>query len=130
LDNPLPYTDAQFDLVLCALALCHVANLRGVVREFARVLTPGGAVLITDFHPYCVSQGWRAAVFDAGTAYLLTYPGHTRDAYLDALTEAGLVISRTVDAMMGEAPPGTMLDVEREGGKDIPFCFIALASKP
>ncbi len=130
LDDPLPYADAQFDLVLCALALCHVANLRGAVREFARVLKPGGAVVITDFHPYCVGQGWRAAVFDAGTAYLFTYPGHTREAYVAALTDAGLVISRTVDATMGEAPPGTLLDVEREGGKDIPFCFIAVARKP
>lgn len=130
LDDRLPYADAQFDLVLCALALCHVASLRCAVREFARVLKPGGTVLITDFHPYCVGQGWRAALFDAGTAYLLPYPGHTRDDYLAALTDAGLVITRTVDATMGEAPPGTMLDVERERGKDIPFCFIVLARKP
>jgi hypothetical protein len=39
-------------------------------------------------------------------------------------------MTRTVDATMGEAPPGTMLDEEREGGKDIPFCFVVLAVKP
>ena len=39
LDDPLPFESDQFDLVICALALCHVANLRGAVREFA----PGGA---------------------------------------------------------------------------------------
>jgi ubiquinone/menaquinone biosynthesis C-methylase UbiE len=130
LDEPLPYADTQFDLVICALALCHVANLRGAVREFARVLKPGGAALITDFHPHCVGQGWRAALFDAGAAYVLSYPGHTRDDYLGALTDAGLLITRTVDATMGEAPQGTLLDVEREGGKDIPLCFVALAVKP
>ena len=130
LDEPLPFESAQFDLVICALALCHIANLRGAVREFARVLRPGGAVLITDFHPYCVGQGWRAALFDAGVALVLTYPGHTRDDFLAALTDAGLEVTRTVDATMGEAPPGTMLDEEREGGKEIPFCFVALAMKP
>jgi len=130
LDDPLPFENAQFDLVVCALALCHVANLHGAVREFARVLAPGGAALITDFHPYCVGQGWRAVLFDAGTAMMFTYPGHTRDDYLAALTDAGLQVTRTVDATMGEAPPGTMLDQEREGGKEIPFCFVALAIKP
>ncbi len=130
LDEPLPYEDAQFDLVICALALCHVANLRGAVREFARVLRPGGAVLVTDFHPDCVGQGWRAALFDAGTAYVLTYAGHTREAYLSALTDAGLQITRTVDATMAEAPPGTMLDEERVGGAEMPFCFVAVAMKP
>jgi SAM-dependent methyltransferase len=128
LDETLPFESAQFDLVI--RALCHITNLRGAVREFARVLKPGGAVVITDFHPYCVNQGWRAALFDAGTALLFTYPGHTRDDYLAALTDAGLVVTRTVDATMGEAPPGTMLDEERSGGKEIPFCFVVLASKP
>jgi hypothetical protein len=94
------------------------------------VLRPGGAALITDFHPYCVGQGWRAALFDAGAALVFTYPGHTRDDYLTALADAGLQVTRTLDATMGEAPPGTMLDEEREGGKEIPFCFVALAMKP
>jgi ubiquinone/menaquinone biosynthesis C-methylase UbiE len=130
LDEPLPYEDAQFDLAICALALCHVENLRAAASEFARVLRPGGAALITDFHPECVGRGWRAVLFDVGAALLFSYPGHTRDDYLAALTDAGLRITRTVDATMGEAPPGTMLDQEREGGQEIPFCFVVLAIKP
>ena len=31
---------------------------------------------------------------------------------------------------MGEAPPGTMLEEERTGGKEIPFFFVTLAMKP
>ena len=130
LGAPLPFANAQFDLVICALALCHVPNLAGAAREFGRVLRPGGAAIISDFHPYCVGQGWRAVQFGPGTAYVLSYPGHTRDNYLAALASAGLVVARTVDATMGEAPPGTMLDEERAGGKDIPFCFVVLAHKP
>ncbi len=51
LDDPLPFAEGRFDLVICALALCHVQNLRGAIGEFARVLRPGGAVIISDFHP-------------------------------------------------------------------------------
>ncbi len=130
LDDPLPFADGQFDLVICGLTLCHVQNLRGAVGEFARVLRPGGAAIISDFHPYCVGQGWRAAVFGPGQAYVLTYPGHTRADYLAALDEAGLQLTQAVDATMGEAPVGTMLDEEREGGKDVPFCLILQAVKP
>lgn len=130
LDDPLPFADGQFDLVICGLALCHVQNLRGAVGEFARVLRPGGTAIITDFHPYCVGQGWRAAVFGPGRAYVLTYPGHTRADYLAALEEAGLQLTQAVDATMGEAPAGTMLDEERENGKDVPFCLILQALKP
>jgi SAM-dependent methyltransferase len=117
-DEALPFADAEFDLVICALALCHVANLRGAVREFARVLRPGGSVLISDFHPDCVGQGWCAALFNPGEALLFTYPGHTRGDYLNALSDAGLQITRTVDAMMGEAPIGAMLDEERDHKQD------------
>jgi SAM-dependent methyltransferase len=130
LDDPLPFVEEQFDLVICALALCHVQNLRGAIREFARVLRPGGAVIISDFHPYCVGQGWRAALFGPGRAYVLSYPGHSRDDYLLALEEAGLHVRQVVDASMGEAPYGTMLDEEREGGRDIPFCLVLFAVKP
>jgi ubiquinone/menaquinone biosynthesis C-methylase UbiE len=130
LDDLLPFAEAQFDLVICALALCHVQNLRGAIREFARVLRPGGAVIMSDFHPYCVGQGWRTALFGPGRAYILSYPGHSREEYLSALEEAGLQLRQAVDASMGEAPIGTMLDEEREGGRDIPFCLILLAVKP
>jgi SAM-dependent methyltransferase len=106
-----------------------VQNLRGAIREFARVLRPGGAVIISDFHPYCVGQGWRAALFGLGRAYVLSYPGHSRDDYLSAVEEAGLELRQAVDAPMGEAPSGTMLDEERQGGRDIPFCLVLLAVK-
>lgn len=130
LDDPLPFAEAQFDLVICALALCHVQNLRGAIHEFARVVQPGGTIMISDFHPYCVGQGWRAALFGPGRAYVLRYPGHTRDDYLAALEAAGLHVQEVVDAAMGDAPAGTMLDEERAGGRDIPFCLVLRAVKP
>jgi hypothetical protein len=46
------------------------------------------------------------------------------------LEEAGLELRQAVDASMGEAPRGTMLDEEREGGRDVPFCLVLFAVKP
>ena len=47
----LPMASGVADLVLCALTLGHLADPAPALREFARVLAPGGTLLLTDFHP-------------------------------------------------------------------------------
>jgi len=46
----LPLPDNAVDTVVCALALTHVAELAPVLREFARVLRPGGHLVVSDAH--------------------------------------------------------------------------------
>lgn len=46
LNRRLPFEDASFDLVVCANALHRLANPGGAVREFRRILRPGGRLLV------------------------------------------------------------------------------------
>ena len=46
----LPLPDDAVDTVVCALALTHVPDLAAVLAEFARVLRPGGHLVISDAH--------------------------------------------------------------------------------
>jgi ubiquinone/menaquinone biosynthesis C-methylase UbiE len=46
--DALPLPDDHVDLVVCALALTHVPDLRPVFAEFARVLRPGGHLVTSD----------------------------------------------------------------------------------
>jgi 2-polyprenyl-3-methyl-5-hydroxy-6-metoxy-1,4-benzoquinol methylase len=45
LNSTLPYDDASFDYVTCIEGLEHIENPQQAVREFARVLRPGGHLI-------------------------------------------------------------------------------------
>ena len=57
----LPFEAARFDLVVSYLTLIDIADFRVAIREMARVLKPGGTLLIanlTSFFSACCLQGW------------------------------------------------------------------------
>jgi SAM-dependent methyltransferase len=46
--QPLPFAESSFDAVLCNDAICHIAHRQDVLRDWHRVLRPGGRMLFTD----------------------------------------------------------------------------------
>jgi ubiquinone/menaquinone biosynthesis C-methylase UbiE len=44
----LPFDDGSFDAVVCALGLCSIPRPDVAIREMARVLAPGGSLLLLD----------------------------------------------------------------------------------
>jgi len=44
----LPFADASFDTVVCALSLCTIPNPAAAIGEMNRVLVPGGRLLLLD----------------------------------------------------------------------------------
>lgn len=53
----LPLPDSAVDVIVCALALVHVPRLQPILAEFARVLRPGGDLVISDIHHEHVTRG-------------------------------------------------------------------------
>lgn len=45
----LPYVDASFDILSIAFGIRNVADSEGALREFRRVLRPGGRLIILEF---------------------------------------------------------------------------------
>jgi ubiquinone/menaquinone biosynthesis C-methylase UbiE len=48
---------ATCDLVLSTLTIAHIPDLPAALTEWARVLKPGGDMLITDYHPAALAKG-------------------------------------------------------------------------
>jgi SAM-dependent methyltransferase len=63
----LPYADRSFDAVYCISVLEHTRNYAEVVREFRRVLAPGGCLIVT----FDISPDGRSEIDVAGARGLL-----------------------------------------------------------
>jgi ubiquinone/menaquinone biosynthesis C-methylase UbiE len=87
----LPVPDSHADVLICALALTHVADLKPVFTEFTRVLRPGGHIVITDVHHETVLLGSMPKVRTAtGSPALLPAHRHRASDYLAAALPQGL----------------------------------------
>jgi ubiquinone/menaquinone biosynthesis C-methylase UbiE len=70
----MPFEDAAFDLVTCVNSLHHVADLARTLAEMARVLAPGGSIVVQDYLADPDPQ--RAERWE--TVERLRDPGHRR----------------------------------------------------
>lgn len=110
----LPVPDQHADVVVCALALTHVPGLAPVMAEFARVLRPGGHLVISDSRGLFGYLGTPVvkALPGGGFGYL-PHRNHLTSDYLDAALPLGLQVRRCVEPRFpdpvigpGMAPPG------------------------
>ena len=54
----LDFLDASFDLVVAYLSLIDIPDLPAAIAEMARVLRPGGALLIANLTSFGTAGGW------------------------------------------------------------------------
>ncbi len=92
--NRLPFSDESFDVVLAVTVLCFVEDASRAVRELARVLVPGGRLVLADLNRWSTWAAWRRvrALFGSRTwrhARFCSAGGLTR-----LVTSAGLEVER------------------------------------
>jgi SAM-dependent methyltransferase len=131
----LPFGDDAFDLVVSYLSLIDIPDIQAAIPEMARVLNPGGALLIANlnsFNTACADTGW----VKGSAGQLLYYPidnylqerpmwiayrgiriiNHHRpmSTYLRALLDAGLRLAYFDEpAPSADAPPSEATNYRR-----------------
>lgn len=57
-DQQLPdLADASIDVLVSTLTIAHIGPVGDALKEWRRVLKPGGDLLITDYHPEALAKG-------------------------------------------------------------------------
>jgi SAM-dependent methyltransferase len=86
LDDPLPFDDGAFDLAVALDVLEHVEDDRAALRELARVVAPGGRLLVT-----VPQYGWLWGEHDVLSHHHRRY---TRPTLLGRAAAAGFAPQR------------------------------------
>jgi len=55
----LPFADASFDLVVSYLTLIDIDDVNAAIAEMARVLSPGGTLLIANLNSFSTAGTWQ-----------------------------------------------------------------------
>ncbi len=84
----LPFDDAFADLVVAFMSLHDVDDMRGAVREAARVLEPGGRLVAAVVHP--INTGGKFETRDPGAPFVIRESYFDRRRYTDAIERDGL----------------------------------------
>lgn len=99
----LPLDAESVDLAVCALALEHVADLDAAISELARVVRPGGRLVLSDLHPIAIAVGGAAYFQDAsGGAGVVRGYRHLHGDYLRAFQRSRLVVNECLEPAMGD----------------------------
>ena len=104
-DHHLPFADASFDRVICKNVLEYVPDVGASLAEVARVLKPGGLVLVIDSDwGFVIVQPWAKTTVDrffaaASQAFKEPYIGRRGAGYLSAagLQDVTVKLSPYVD---------------------------------
>ena len=99
----LPIPDHSVDLAVCSLGLAHCFDLRPPVRELARVVRRGGAVILSDLHPFAVMMGGHAYYprSPTETGFVRNHV-HLPSECMKAFEEAGLKVVRCIEKLCGD----------------------------
>lgn len=107
--NALPFNDAHFDLVTCQTLLIHVPDPRATLKEFLRVLKPGGLLVLSEPNNLAGSLVRDSSNFDGDIGAL------TDAVRMQALCERGKAALGRGNNSVGDLLPGLLHETGLKG---------------
>jgi malonyl-CoA O-methyltransferase len=122
----LPIAGVTFDLVVSGLMLPDIADLGGVVREWFRVLAPGGVIVCSTLHPIGAELGWTRTFQTPHGSHRLPAHWHTIDDHRRACSNAGLIIDAVAEPGLHSGDPAA----RRLASPRVPAALVLRARRP
>lgn len=91
---PWPFSESEFNLVVCSLVLEHIEDLDGVFSKVSHVLKSGGIFYIGELHPFKQYSGSKARFGSPEDERILTCHTHHVSSFFNAAAQAGLSYER------------------------------------
>jgi ubiquinone/menaquinone biosynthesis C-methylase UbiE len=95
--------DRQTDFVLASFVLSYIDDLEKFADEAARILRPGGTLIVADMHPNAVSYGWRRTFRSPVRVFEIETYEYSLQRLFSVMAGAGFLLEQTVEPSFGEA---------------------------
>jgi malonyl-CoA O-methyltransferase len=127
----LPFRGSAFDVVNASLMVGDIADVQGWACEIARVLTVGGHLVYSDFHPSWTQHGWSRTFRAAdGEMHDVGFHPHSIEDHLAALDHAGLRLRAVREPRFkDEGDPGVKAFRRRWGNPQVVVVFHAVKER-
>lgn len=96
----------RFNLLISTLTMAHVPDMPAALREWARVVKPGGDIIITDYHPATLEKGGQRTFSYQGKTVAIKNYIHTLKAIMGTASLYGLDVVDIVEKKIDESMRG------------------------
>jgi ubiquinone/menaquinone biosynthesis C-methylase UbiE/cytosine/adenosine deaminase-related metal-dependent hydrolase len=129
----LPRPDRSTDLILASFVLSYLPDLPCFAAECARILRPGGHLLLSDMHPVTARErGWTRSFRTQGERIELPAHTHTLPDLLAAFTLYGFTCTTLLEPAFGEPEHALFAQAGRTADDltSIPAIYLLKLHKP
>jgi ubiquinone/menaquinone biosynthesis C-methylase UbiE len=98
--------DHSFDLIVSTLTVAHIQDLDEALKEWDRVLKPGGSVIITDYHPAALAKGGKRTFKHKGKTWAVKNYIHPIEKIRQFTRQLGWTEMRFVERVIDDSVKG------------------------
>jgi len=98
----LPFAAGSFSLAVCAFVFGYVERQEETIRELARVVKPGGRIILSDLHPEALRRRWTSSFRSGESVYEIQRRRYSLGEIRAAACSQGLQERKLVEAHFGE----------------------------
>lgn len=105
--DKLPMDDACADVAFASFVLSYIDDLSSIAKELARVIRPGGGIILSDMHPETAARlHWKRSFSTGDASWEL--PARHRDIQeiIDSFTKEGFIECSLIEPAFGRVEEG------------------------